>query len=96
MIVDTLQAAGGRIREYLIDALVVSSTVLGRDWAELNELTVAARGDTRVVVLCDPLRKRERRLADERQAAAIAYRPGDEKDILRLVLSDGAGMPAEA
>ncbi len=96
MIVDTLHRAGSRIRETSVDALVVSAAVLGQDWVELHELTVAARGDPRVIVLCDPLRKRERRLAEQRQASVVAYRPGGEEDVLRLLCSDGATTPAEA
>ena len=87
----TFEAAAGLIRDFPIDHVVVADHVMTPQWSELSELRSVLPENTRVLVLCEQIRKRQRHLAEENGVTVIRYEPGNEADIVSAV----APLPSE-
>ena len=80
--------AAARLAKHAADWLVISEHALSGGWPEIPRLQRAARYKARVVVLCDSIRKRDRRLAEEHGAALIPYSVGEEADVMDILLAN--------
>ena len=69
-------------RDYPVDLLVVHSADLAIGWAKLKRLGIDANGKMRVVVLCESVRKDERRLAARHGVTVLSCQPGCEEQVL--------------
>lgn len=87
LVAEDLEAAETRIRDYSIDAVLLSSNALRKSWAELRQLREACPGDSTILVLCDAVRRRERQLAEEHRVTAMPYRPGSEDEVISALVS---------
>lgn len=91
LVVDNLQAAGERVRDYSVDAVMVPCSVLSDDWSVLDGWRASARGPLDFFVLGKSLSRRDRRLAEEFGATILVYRPDQKEQIMHAV---AAAQPA--
>ncbi len=78
-------AAIGMLRGYRIDRMVVAEDVLAMSWSNLKLLEQEAEG-MRVTVLCENIRKTERRMAEVLGVDVLGYRPGAEAEVAASLL----------
>ena len=81
--------------DYRADIVVVSSDALVAEAAEFKRLRTPANKDTRVVVLCESMRKRERLLEAESGVTVVPYRAGKERAVMDAIMASVDALPVE-
>ncbi|MFQ5590648.1 MAG: ATP-binding protein [Phycisphaerae bacterium] len=92
VVAGSLKEAVALAHDYAIDVILVSSDSLTTRWAELKGFGVTGEDTTRLMVLCDAIRKNERRLEEAHGVALVAYRPGKEEAVLDAILASQASL----
>ena len=87
IVAQTLTDAVTLIQDYPIDAVLLASDLLDDDWAGLKKLGHGADNDLRVFVLCEHIRKKERRLADAHGVTVLSGQPENEAQSLAALTS---------
>jgi hypothetical protein len=85
--VDGLREAIERLRECVVDAVLVPAPLLGESWEKVDRLRGLLQDPGRLIVLCPRIGRSERRLAGAHDIGACAYRPGQEREIVTSMLS---------
>ncbi len=85
LVAHTVEAAGHRIRDYSVDAVLIPCKVLSDDWSALDDWRVNTQGPLDFFVLGETFSKRDRRLADEFGATLLVYRPEHKEQIIDTV-----------
>jgi CheY-like chemotaxis protein len=82
MVTESVESAAAMTHDYATDVVLVPAGTLNNNWAELNTLRTDGNDERmRIIVLCDALRKKERRLAEEHGVLAVTYRPGQPEEL---------------
>ena len=90
----TIQEATSLVRDYTTDIVLVSEHSLSGEWAEIDTLHQESGGALNIIVLCEAVRRKERRLAAIRHANALPYRSGQEQEIVEeLIPSESMMLP---
>lgn len=95
--VDTFESilgASERLRHGHVHAVIVSEQILDEHWQSVISLVKGAPKRPDVFVLCESVRKRERRLAEQTHVTPLVYRPGLEASVVAAVV--GGAPPAVA
>lgn len=82
LVVGSIDEARRLVADYAIDAVLVNENALATDWSNLTMIGVPADRETRVIVLCEQLTRREQRAAAAEGAEAVAYEPGREPEVV--------------
>jgi len=83
-------------RDYATDVIVISGESLGARWTELKGFGIGNGDTTRVMVLCDSVRKNERRLQDTHHGVSVvAYRKGKEEVVVDAIVASQHEIEAE-
>lgn len=85
LVTQTLESAAKLIRDNPIDFVLIVDQVLTSDWSNLDTLHPILQDTTRVVVICEHIRRKQRHLAEQLGATAVAYQPGGEADIVAVI-----------
>lgn len=92
LIAETFEEVAALIRDYAIDIVVVPESLLDTDWDQLDKEPFNNHYDTRILVLCGNVRKRQQELAGSLGVTALTYRRGQEHATARMIL---APQPAQ-
>jgi len=92
---DTPEAAFGLVRDYPVDVVVCAEPSLRDDWSDINDLRSAGGAGIGVVVLCEVLGRRQRKLAESVGAIPVEYRPGREEAVFLAITACREGQAAE-
>jgi DNA-binding response OmpR family regulator len=82
---DSLTTAADRMRQYPVEVVLLTQACLGADWTLLKKLKLTTEDNIHVMILCDTIRRKERRLADSHGVWLLPYRPGREDEIVEFV-----------
>lgn len=94
VVVETIEAAAGLTRDYAIDVVMVTKNCLKPDWGDLARFRSTADDNIRVIVLCDGLGKKERRLAEAHRVEAMPYTRGKEEDVVAAITGSAQTLAA--
>jgi signal transduction histidine kinase/CheY-like chemotaxis protein len=92
----TIGEAHRLIHYYPIDVAVFAENILKRDWIALEQVDMISNQNVPVFVLCDLLRKKERRLAQHHGVFPLAYQAGDEEAVVRTLLAAETALLQES
>jgi len=95
MIAENLHEAASLVRDYAIDIVIVSESMLDADWTQLELEPFGVRPDTHVVVLCDSVRRRQRETAEATAARVMPFKRGQEHAIAERVMDVDAAPRGE-
>jgi signal transduction histidine kinase/CheY-like chemotaxis protein len=95
-ILDSIVDAAVQTRQRPADALVLPEQVLGESWQQVIGLFDAAAGRPDVFIICQSVRKRERRLAEQNGVTPLVYRPGLELEVISKVAGQRVAREPES
>lgn len=82
LVVGSIDEARRLVADYAVDVVLVAENALDADWSNLTMLGVPAEGQTRVVVLCPEVTRREQRAAAAAGADVLTYSAGREPEVV--------------
>lgn len=91
----TIGEAHRLAHHYPIDLVVFAEDVLEKNWVALEQVDMTSNQDVLVFVLCERLRKKERRLAQVHGVLPLAYQSGDEESVVRTILAADTALLQE-
>lgn len=95
IVAESLAAAEDQIRQYPVEVVLLSHQGLRDDWTRLEKLKLAAENHVHVMILCETIRRRERRLAETHGVWVLPYRPGKEEEVADFVTAFREPVEAE-
>jgi len=95
VVAGSMNEAVALVRDHAIHAILLSSQSLTATWAELKQFGITGVDVTRLVVLCDAVRKHERRMEEEHRVTVVPYRRGREEAVLDILMTNANAMLEE-
>ena len=92
----TIGEAHRLVHHYPIDLVVFAEDILKRDWIGLEQVELTSNQNVPIFVLCDRLRKKERRLGGNHGVFPVAYEFGDEEAVVRMLLAAESALLQES
>jgi signal transduction histidine kinase/ActR/RegA family two-component response regulator len=83
---DSIRTGVELLRKYPIDCVVLPEAALDADWSQLSQFQRFC--DARLVVACAHVRRRERRLGEQREVTVVEQRPGMAKELVSMISGD--------
>ena len=87
IVAQTLTDAVALTHDYPIDVVLLPSDLLGDDWAGLKKLTADANRGARVLVLCERVRRNERRMGEAYGVTVVTCQRDSEAELLSAFAS---------
>ena len=95
LVAATWKEASSLARDYAADAIIIPSQSLAMSGTITKELRTTTANGTRVLVLCETLRRQERQWEDEAGITTVIYRPGREAEVVDAIMASQDALVAE-
>lgn len=94
LLAPSIDRAAALMHDYATDVVLVPSSALGHEWEELGELGPTDREHTRILVLCDGARRKDRALSDTHGVQLVNLRNGLD-ELLETLLRPEPALTGE-